>query len=65
MKTTKELPGMQLGKEELEKITKEVKETLAFGYQQHRPVFGAVDLWNIQRHKKNIQPRGLHKNIDW
>jgi len=53
MKTENRKTGMEISKEDLEKITKEVKETLAFGYNHNR-TFSSAELWNIQRRRKNI-----------
>lgn len=49
----------QISKEQVEKLTKEVKETLVTGYQhnQQKTTFSAADLWNIQRRSKSNNHR--------
>jgi hypothetical protein len=49
----------QISKEQVEKLTTEVKETLVTGFQhnQHKTTFSAADLWNIQRRSKAINHR--------
>jgi hypothetical protein len=56
MKTTTR-PDVRITTQELAAITTQVKETLAFGYIKQHRIFSAVDLWNIQKHKKYISPR--------
>lgn len=46
----------QLSKDETEKLTSVVKETLAFGFVQPK-TFSTVDLWNIQRRSKTMMQR--------
>jgi hypothetical protein len=46
-----------IDKEELDKLSKEIKETLAFKYTDKKRVFSSVDLWNIQRRRKSISVR--------
>lgn len=46
----------QMSKEETENLTKEVKETLAFGHSQSR-VFSSMDLWNIHRQRRTLAGR--------
>ena len=41
-----------LDKNELSQLTTQVKETLAQNCTYHKTVFGAVDLWNIQKMKR-------------
>jgi hypothetical protein len=53
--TTKKLE-LTISNEELEVMTKEVKETVAFDYSKHRS-FTAIDLWNIQRQRKQTTVR--------
>ncbi|MGC4100639.1 hypothetical protein [Ferruginibacter sp.] len=60
MKTTTNKLGVTMSKEELEVITKEVKETLAFDYLKQNKHFGSVDLWNIQRRRKGIHSRRMY-----
>lgn len=50
-----------VSKNELANLTKEVKETIAFGLVEPRTkVFTAADLWNIRRQAKSrIQRRYL------
>ena len=57
MKATAHQLDVPFSKHELEVITKEVKETLAFEHLKQHKNFSAVDLWNIQRQRKNITPR--------
>lgn len=45
-----------ISKEQVEKLTTEVKESLVTGYQ-HKTTFSAADLWNIQRRYKAINHR--------
>jgi hypothetical protein len=44
---------------QLAKLTAEVKETLATGFEmeQKNRVFSAADMWNIQRRKKSFVQR--------
>jgi hypothetical protein len=48
---------IKISREELEKMTKEVRETLAFECLDQNKLFSSVDLWNIQRRRKSIFPR--------
>jgi len=57
MKTTVNRPGVNISREELEKMTKEVKETLAFEYLNQNKTFSSAELWNIQRRRKSIVSR--------
>ena len=57
MKTGTQRLDIKISREELEKMTKEVKETLAFGYLDQNKIFSSVDLWNIQRRRKGISHR--------
>jgi hypothetical protein len=57
MKTTTNKLDVTISRQELEAITKEVKETLAFEYCKQNKNFGSVDLWNIQRQRKSSTPR--------
>lgn len=42
-----------LGKEQLDNLVKEVKETVAtVPVINHKPAFGIVDLWNLERMSK-------------
>ncbi|HAO46977.1 MAG TPA: hypothetical protein PLZ45_01450 [Ferruginibacter sp.] len=47
----------KINKEELDKLARDVKETLAFDYAARYKKFSAADLWNIQRRRKVISPR--------
>lgn len=43
----------QLGQEQLNNLTKEVKETVALGINiNNKNVFGAVDYWKMQRNRR-------------
>lgn len=44
-----------LGQTQLENLVKEVKETVANNVNgiNNKPSFGVVDLWNIERAKRN------------
>jgi protein-arginine kinase len=43
----------QLGQEQLNNLTKEVKETVAIGINiNNKNVFGAVDYWKMQRNRR-------------
>jgi len=53
MKTGTCQADMKICREELEKLTKEVKETLAFECCRQNKQFSSVDLWNIQRRRKS------------
>ena len=58
MKTTTQKLDVTISRDEIEVLTKEVKETLAFECCKHNSKhFTTVDLWNIQRHKKSTTPR--------
>ena len=49
---------IEMSNDELKKITTEVKEVLAIGHIPHNnSTFSAIDLWNIQRKKKEIAIR--------
>jgi hypothetical protein len=56
MKTTRTNPDVTISREELEVMTKEVKETVAFDCIKHK-TFTSLDLWNIQRQRKQIGTR--------
>jgi hypothetical protein len=58
MKTTRINPDVMISREELEEMTKEVKETVAFDCAKNK-TFTSADLWNIQRQRK--QP-GTRRN---
>jgi hypothetical protein len=48
----------KFSKESLADLTKEVREALASGFNLSNPrSFTAADLWNIQRHSKNMTQR--------
>lgn len=43
----------QLGQDQLNNLTKEVKETVAMGINiNNKNVFGAVDYWKMQRNRR-------------
>jgi hypothetical protein len=47
---------VQMGKDELQHLTAEVKETVATGIQlpiAKKKSFGVVDMWNIRRNAKS------------
>jgi hypothetical protein len=48
-----------ISKEEMAHLTKEVKETIAFGLVEppYRKIFTAAELWDIQRQSKARAPR--------
>ncbi|MBC7889072.1 MAG: hypothetical protein H7Z13_14445 [Ferruginibacter sp.] len=48
---------IEISREEMEKMIKEVKETFAFEHLDQNKSFSSVDLWNIQRRKKSISSR--------
>ena len=56
MKTTTKL-DITISRDEMEVLTKEVSETLAFEHLKHHKTFTSADMWNIQRHRKSILPR--------
>ena len=48
----------QLSNEIVKDLTKEVKETLAFGYNNSQSkTFSAAELWNIQRQRRSLGSR--------
>jgi len=58
MKTRIEKLDVTISRDEMEVLTKEVKETLAFECCKHNSKhFTIVDLWNIQRQRKSTVPR--------
>lgn len=54
MKTQNNTFFQKLGKEQLDSLVKEVKETVATGIpnMQQKTAFGVVDLWNLERSRK-------------
>ena len=42
-----------ISKEELERLTTEVKECIAFECLNQKKVFSSAELWNIQRQRKS------------
>ena len=48
---------MILSKEELKKMASQVEETIAKEYTDQKKGFGTLDLWNIQRRKRNVHLR--------
>lgn len=58
MKTQNTNLLVSLTKNELSKLTTEVKETMAKDVATHKPIFSAADLWNIQKtNRPRIQRR--------
>ena len=57
MKTTTNKLDVTISRDEMEVLTKEVKETLAFQHLKHHTIFTSADLWNIQRQKKSTVTR--------
>lgn len=55
MKTQNTSFFQNLGKTQLENLVKEVKETVATGIPaiNHKTAFGVVDLWNLERTRRN------------
>jgi hypothetical protein len=51
----------EIRKDEKEKMSTQVNETVAVSHQ-HEKSFTAADLWNIQRNKRNFQPRRYFTN---
>ncbi len=45
---------VSLNNQELNQLTKEVKETVAFNHQEQK-TFGAADLWNIQKMRRTVR----------
>ncbi len=46
--------GAPINKKELKELLKETKETIAINVKidGNNPVFGAIDLWNVQRKQR-------------
>jgi hypothetical protein len=44
-----------LNKTEISQLTKETKETVATNYTEHKTVFSAADLWNIQKTRRTVR----------
>ena len=59
MKTQNTTFFQTLGKTQLENLVKEVKETVATGIPviNHKTAFGVVDLWNLERSRRNRMVR--------
>jgi hypothetical protein len=53
MKTQTDLLTI-LSKNEISQLTKEIKETVATNYAEHK-TFSAADLWNIQRARRTTR----------
>jgi len=48
----------KLSKETVKNLTNEVKETLAYGFNNSQTrTFSSADLWNIQRQRRSINVR--------
>lgn len=58
MKTQSTNLFSQISKETVKNLTTEVKETLAFGYNNSQSkTFSAAELWNIQRQRRSLGSR--------
>ncbi len=57
MKTTTKSFGITISKLELETMTTQVKECIAFDCIKQKGIFSAADLWNIQRQGKKASIR--------
>lgn len=59
MKTENRTFFQSLGKAQLENLVKEVKETIATDApsSNHKTAFGVVDLWNLERNRRNRMVR--------
>ena len=59
MKTQNTTFFQTLGKTQLDNLVKEVKETVAVNMPaiNHKTTFGAVDLWNLERTRRNRMVR--------
>ncbi|MEO6230054.1 MAG: hypothetical protein ABJB11_08135 [Ferruginibacter sp.] len=59
MKKTTSILYSQLGSAAVKILTTVVDETLAtnFDHSSQKRIFSSIDLWNIQRNKKSLQPR--------
>ena len=58
MKTQSNNLFAQVSKETVKELTTEVKETLAFGYNNSsNKTFSAAELWNIQRQRRSLGSR--------
>ncbi len=57
MKTQMQSLFTTISKTELNELTKEVRETIATEAEGLQKVFGATDLWNIQRKKNRASLR--------
>lgn len=55
MKTDNRTFFQSLGKTQLDNLVKEVKETMAIEMPalKNKTAFGVVDLWNLERNRKN------------
>lgn len=55
MKTDNRTFFQSLGKTQLDNLVKEVKETMATNMPavNHKTAFSVVDLWNLERNRKN------------
>lgn len=57
METLIHKPELKIDSEVLGELVIEVKETLAKEYVKPAKNFNQLDLWNIQRRKRNVRPR--------
>lgn len=59
MKTQNTTFFQTLGKTQLDNLVKEVKETVAVNMPaiNHKATFGVVDLWNLERSRRNRMVR--------
>ena len=59
MKTETKDCCITISREELKRMTTEVKECICFESHAYNKIFSAAELWNIQRRKKNIVQRRI------
>ena len=54
MKTTNQNMLMELGENQIQQLTQQVKETVAVDFEMNnsKSTFSSADLWNIQRMRK-------------
>lgn len=57
METLLQKPELNIHSDVLSELTKEVNETLAKEFIKPAKNFNQLDLWNIQRRKRNVRPR--------
>ena len=54
-----------LNQTEINQLTKETKETVATNYTEHKTVFCAADLWNIQKTRRSFKTKSSVMAVDW